>query len=69
MHTSLKRTNTYGNISVESDAYGKIILPSGDTLNNIIRIKTVQIINDTSNIKKNKPHNDVHNIFKAVYLV
>ena len=55
LHTSLKRTNTYGNISVESDAYGKMILPSGDTLNNILRIKTVQIINDTSNIKKNKP--------------
>ena len=65
IYSSKKKVETYGNISVESDAYGKMILPSGDTLNNVTRIKTIQIINDTSNIKKNKhPSTDISEVFR-----
>jgi len=42
--------NTSGNIQIQADAYGKIILPSGDTLNHILRTKTIQTIQET--IKK-----------------
>lgn len=69
MHLIQKRTNTYGNISIVSDAYGKMILPSGDTLNSVIRIKTTQIINDTSNVGNNNIRlNDISKIFSRKQL-
>lgn len=62
IHSSQNKTNTFGDISIESDAYGKMILPTGDTLNNVIRVKTTQIINDTSCVKFNiKPNNIMFN--------
>lgn len=42
--------NTNGNIQIHADAFGKIVLPSGDTLNHVLRIKTIQTIQET--IKK-----------------
>lgn len=62
MHSSHRKTNTFGSIKIESDAYGKIVLPSGDTLNNVTRIKTTQIINDTSNTKNNYHLNELSKI-------
>lgn len=63
IHSSQSGTNTFGNISIESDAYGKMILPTGDTLNHVVRIKTTQLINDTLYIKNNIGPNDISNIF------
>lgn len=37
---------TEGTAKTEADAYGKIILPSGDTLSPVLRIKTLQLINN-----------------------
>ena len=39
-----------GDIRIESDAKGQIILPSGDTLYNVLRMKTIQNIRDTSSM-------------------
>ena len=35
---------TEGQIAIQADAYGKMILPSGDTLNHVLRIKTIRTI-------------------------
>lgn len=37
---------TKGSITTLADAYGAIILPTGDTLNHVLRIKTEQIISE-----------------------
>jgi hypothetical protein len=37
---------TEGTITTTADAYGKMILPSGDTLSPVLRVKTVQTIFD-----------------------
>lgn len=42
---------TYGNITAVADAYGKLILPTGDTLAPVLRTKTSQIIFDAKNNK------------------
>lgn len=39
---------TYGEVITTADAYGKLILPSGDTLNPVLRVKTIQTIFDKS---------------------
>jgi hypothetical protein len=36
-----------GKISITADAYGMIILPSGDTIKHVLRVKTIQSIIDT----------------------
>ncbi len=38
--------STGGSIQVKADAYGVIILPSGDTLNHVLRVKTIQTIEE-----------------------
>lgn len=40
---------TQGSITTTADAYGKMILPSGDTLKHVLRINTIQTIHDQSN--------------------
>lgn len=37
-----------GNITLFADAFGKMILPSGDTINPVLRVKTEQQVIDTS---------------------
>ena len=37
---------TEGDIFVQSDAFGKMILPSGDTISPVLRVKTVQTIQE-----------------------
>lgn len=48
---------TVGTIEGKADAYGVIILPSGDTLNHVLRIKTTQTIQEK--ISKANNQNDV----------
>ncbi|PXV59337.1 putative secreted protein (Por secretion system target) [Dysgonomonas alginatilytica] len=38
--------DTKGIITTQADAYGAIILPTGDTLSNVLRIKTIQTISE-----------------------
>lgn len=38
--------DTKGTLSTQADAYGAIILPSGDTLSHVMRIKSVQTISE-----------------------
>lgn len=37
---------TQGSVTTQADAYGSIILPTGDTLSHVLRIKTVQTISE-----------------------
>ena len=39
--------HTHGTMSTVADAYGKMILPSGDTLSPVLRVKTIQTILNT----------------------
>ena len=52
-----------GSIKITADAFGMIILPSGDTIEHIIRTKTVQIIHEV--VKSKKPQN--FNIVSETY--
>jgi len=38
--------STNGDIEIQADAYGMMTLPGGDTLNHVLRVKTVQTINE-----------------------
>lgn len=38
--------DTKGSVTTQADAYGAIILPTGDTLTHVLRIKTVQTISE-----------------------
>lgn len=44
---------TRGTMVTAADAYGKIILPSGETLNPVLRVKTTQTILDGQDISNN----------------
>ena len=37
---------TSGSVAVLADAYGKMLLPSGDTLSHVLRVKTTQFISE-----------------------
>ncbi|WP_353124141.1 T9SS type A sorting domain-containing protein [Dysgonomonas capnocytophagoides] len=37
---------TSGAVDIKSDAYGVIVLPSGDTINHVIRLKTIQTLKE-----------------------
>lgn len=52
-----------GSLKITADAFGMIILPSGDTLEHVIRTKTVQIIHEV--VKSKKPQN--FNIISETY--
>lgn len=52
-----------GSLKITADALGMIILPSGDTLEHVIRTKTVQIIHEV--VKSKKPQN--FNIVSETY--
>lgn len=43
------KIETKGTITTTADAYGKMILPSGDTINPVLRVKTIQSIIDIPN--------------------
>jgi len=65
IYSSKKDIQSYGNIRLENDAYGKMILPSGDTLNNVTRIKTIQVINDSISIANTSTQlNDIKTVFQ-----
>lgn len=53
-----------GTMNITSDAYGMIILPSGDTIDHIIRIKTVQVIHEIIKTKKKQTFNITSETYK-----
>lgn len=53
-----------GTMNITSDAYGMIILPSGDTIDHIIRIKTVQVIHEVIKTKKPQYFNITSETYK-----
>ena len=53
-----------GSIKITADAFGMVILPSGDTIEHIIRIKTVQIIHEVVKSKKPQSFNIVSETYK-----
>lgn len=44
LYSGIVNLKTKGSIVIEADAYGKMILPTGDTLNPVLRIKTIKTI-------------------------
>ena len=46
LYSSKEPVKTEGNIQLQADAYGKMVLPSGDTLGNVLRIRSLQTIID-----------------------
>jgi len=44
LYSSREEINTKGDIQIESDAYGMMILPSKDTLQHVLRVKSIQTI-------------------------
>ena len=59
LYSSQEPIKTEGNINIESDAYGMMILPSKDTLSHVLRIKTVQTILEADSLRKIK-ENPLH---------
>lgn len=47
IYSSTVGLSTRGSVSVVADAFGKMILPTGDTLNPVLRVKTTKLIIDT----------------------
>ncbi|MDR0811004.1 MAG: hypothetical protein LBN23_01835 [Paludibacter sp.] len=56
LYAGAKQMNSQGNVSIKADAYGMIILPDGDTLRQVLRIKTtrsiVEIAGSTNNTEQ-----------------
>ncbi|WP_051697975.1 T9SS type A sorting domain-containing protein [Prevotella sp. 10(H)] len=48
LYSGTVRIRTKGTVTTTADAYGKVILPSGDSLSPVLRVKTVQTILDDS---------------------
>lgn len=53
-----------GSVNITGDAFGLIILPSGDTIEHIIRTKTIQIIHEVVKSKKLQNFNIVSETYK-----
>ena len=49
LYSGTVAVQTEGTVTTKADAYGSIILPSGDTLSPVLRVKTVQTIFDIPN--------------------
>lgn len=47
LYSGTVNIHTHGTMTTLADAYGKLILPSGDTLSSVLRVKTIQTIFDT----------------------
>lgn len=54
-----------GNITMHADAFGKMILPSGDTISPVLRVKTEQTILDTSEGLISEIENDKGRLLKT----
>ncbi|GHV25200.1 hypothetical protein FACS1894176_03120 [Bacteroidia bacterium] len=52
LYSSQVPVSTYGTIRIEADAYGKLLLPSTDTLNHVLRVKTIQTILENDTLKE-----------------
>jgi hypothetical protein len=50
-YSSNQAFSTGGNIEIQADAKGMMILPSDDTLKRVLRIKTVQTIRENGNLQ------------------
>lgn len=52
MYSSQEPINIQGKSEIEADAYGKLLLPSGDTLEHVLRIKTIQYVEEIDSVKR-----------------
>lgn len=60
LYSGTVNIHTHGTMTTLADAYGKLILPSGDTLGSVLRVKTIQTIFDTSS-ENNDTTNTTYN--------
>jgi len=51
LYSSKERISTQGNIQVQCDAYGMMVLPSGDTLHHVLRTKALQVIKEADSLR------------------
>jgi hypothetical protein len=52
-YSSTDSVSTCGNVKIEADAEGMLLLPSGDTVKNVLRVKTVQRIENKIKVADN----------------
>ncbi|MDR2927357.1 MAG: T9SS type A sorting domain-containing protein [Cytophagaceae bacterium] len=52
LYSSKEPLITEGNIGIEADAYGKMVLPSGDTLAHVLRIRSLQTVADADTSRR-----------------
>ncbi len=57
LYSSQEPLKANGEITIEADAFGIMILPSGDTLSHVMRIKSIQTVNeaDSARLLENNP--------------
>ena len=58
---------TEGTVTTLADAYGEILLPSGDTISPVLRVKTIQTIFDTVDSNSNPPEARNHGKQLEIY--
>lgn len=58
LYSGAVNISSEGMITMQADAYGKMILPSGDTISPVLRVKTEQTILDTSKESVSEVEND-----------
>lgn len=49
LYSSTVPISSQGSTTIEADAFGKMVLPTGDTLNPVVRIKHIKTFNDENN--------------------
>lgn len=65
VYTKVTPISSSGSIFISADAFGLMILPSGDTINPVLRIKVEQTILDTSNDHKSAEKNDQERLLRT----
>ena len=59
LYSGIVDMESEGTMTTKADAYGSIILPSGNTLSPVLRVKTIQTILDKSAYIQNKENTEV----------
>lgn len=65
LYSNTINVSSEGNIKITADDFGKLILPSGDTINPVLRVKTEQTIFDTTKDIITEDENDQGRILRS----
>lgn len=65
MYSKVTPVSSKGKIHMTADAFGKMVLPSGDTINPVLRVKTDQTIFDTSKEQTSKSESNQGRLLRS----